>query len=93
MLDKKHLKIAGMAAFALLALAACRPEEQGRPLSFTPGTFPKAMESKPLDSATLAELRQRVLYQSGARVGVTGAGGLTAGDDVRPPAPQSTRPE
>ena len=37
MFDKRILKTLGVVSFALVVLAGCRQEEQGRPLHYEPG--------------------------------------------------------
>jgi len=78
----------GAVCLALIALASCRPEEQGRPLHYEQGVYPGKHESTPLSDADLAQLRQRALMQGGIAVGGNaGQGAETTGSDVRPPAP------
>lgn len=50
---------------AVLALGACRAEEQGRVLTNTPGVYPGRMPDKPLTEKQLSKLRLRVWNQVG----------------------------
>ncbi|MBO6947094.1 MAG: hypothetical protein JJ855_03855 [Rhodospirillales bacterium] len=86
MFDKRFLKTIGVASFALLMLAGCRPEEQGRPLHYEPGVYPGEKPSSALGEGDLAELRQRAMEQGGIPAGgALSGGGTTTGDDVRAP--------
>jgi len=90
MFDKRILKTFGAVCFALVVLAGCRPEEQGRPLNHQPGMYPGGKPASSLSEDELAQLRQRSLMQGGIPAGgaLTG-GGTTTGDDVRPPRVES----
>lgn len=85
MFTPKFIKTTGVVCFALIALAACRPEEQGRVLKFEPGVIQKQIPSAQLSEEELAELRQRSILQGGIIIGHTAGGTATAGSDVRPP--------
>ena len=90
MFDKRILKTFGVVCFALVVLAGCRPEEQGRPLNYEPGMYPGGKPASSLSEDELAQLRQRSLLQSGSPVGGAGGGGGPArGGDVRPPLIES----
>ncbi|MEX0694185.1 MAG: hypothetical protein WD075_07075 [Rhodospirillales bacterium] len=89
MLDKRIFKTFGVVCFALLALAGCRPEEQGRPLNYESGVYPGTMPSSSLSEDDLAQLRQRSLLQGGNDASVGGDVGPVQSGDVRPPAVQS----
>lgn len=85
MFTPKFIKTTGVVCFALIALAACRPEEQNRVMKFEPGVMKQEDPSAKLSDAELAELRQRSILQGGIIIGHTAAGATTAGTDVRPP--------
>lgn len=87
MTNRTFLTTATAACFAVLALASCRPEEQGRPLHYEPGVYLGKPDTTALSEEALAELRQRSLMQTGVTVdGAQGATVGTSGSDVRPPA-------
>ncbi len=91
MFNKRIFKTLGIVCFALIALAGCRPEEQGRPLNYKPGVYPGKIPSAGLSEEVLVQLRQRSLMQGGDEGGGAGAGsGPARGGDVRPPAVEST---
>lgn len=90
MFNLRILKTLGIVCFALIALAGCRPEEQGRPLSYEPGVFPGKNPSAGLSDADLVQLRQRSLMQGGDDASLGGGGGPSQGEDVRPPAVESS---
>lgn len=81
---------AGMAAVALLALASCRAEEQGRPLSYPQGVYQGKQDKEQLSEAALSQLRERAIYQGGVTTdgGQADMTGVT-GSDVRPPVASS----
>lgn len=86
MFTKRNLKITGAVCFALLALASCRPDEQGRPIHYEQGVFPGTNPSEQLSEETLAKLRQRALEQAGEPAGgIQGGGGPGTDNSVRPP--------
>lgn len=85
MLDKRIFRTLGVVCFALLALAGCRPEEQGRPLNSESGVYPGTLPTASLSEADLIALRQRSLLQGGNDATVGGGGGPTKSGDVRPP--------
>ena len=89
MFDKSTMIKTGVVCLALLALAACRPDEQGRPLHYEPGVYPGDKNSSPLTEDQLAGLRQRALEQGDipAGGGATPSVTSTTGEDVRPPVP------
>ena len=87
MFTPKFIKTTGVVCLTLIALAACRPEEQNRVLRFEPGVMKQANPSGDLTDDELAELRQRSILQGGIIVGHTAGGATTAGTDVRPPSP------
>ncbi|MBO6521434.1 MAG: hypothetical protein JJ900_10980 [Rhodospirillales bacterium] len=90
MFDKRFLKTFGVVCFALVMLAGCRPEEQGRVLNHEPGTYPVQKPTSPLGEDELAQLRQRATMQGGVPAGGSlSGGGTTTGDDVRPPRVES----
>ncbi len=87
MIHRTFFLKSGAVCLALIALASCRPEEQGRPLHYEQGVFQGKQESTPLSDADLAQLRQRALMQGGIAVGGNaGQGAETTGSDVRPPS-------
>lgn len=75
-----------LAAAALAALAACRPEEQGRPLTYEKGVYLGAADTE-LDDQTLSSLRERAIRQTGLDGGAYDPMAATVGPGVRPPAP------
>lgn len=86
MLKIRILKTTGAVCFALLALASCRPEEQGRPIEYHQGVFPGKNPSQPFSEEALANLRQRALEQAGEPAGgIQGGGGPGTDSSVRPP--------
>jgi hypothetical protein len=86
MFDKRFLKTLGVVSFALVVLAGCRPEEQGRPLHYEPGVYPGKKPASSLGQDDLAQLRQRAVEQGGIPAGGTASGGgPTRGSSVRPP--------
>ncbi len=86
MFDKRILKTLGVVSFALVVLAGCRQEEQGRPLHYEPGVYPGGKPTSSLGEGDLAQLRQRAVEQGGIPVGgVASGGGPTRGSSVRPP--------
>ena len=89
MSDKRLFRTLGVVCFALLVLAGCRPEEQGRPLNHKPGVYPGKVPSAALSEDALIALRQRSLLQGGDDANVGGGGGPVTGGDVRPPATPS----
>lgn len=89
MFTPKFIKTTGVVCFALIALAACRAEEQNRVLKFEPGVMKQANPSDDLSKDELAELRQRSILQKGIIIGHTAGGTSTAGTDVRPPSPNN----
>jgi len=90
MFDKRILKTFGVVCFAMVVLAGCRPEEQGRQLNHKPGMYPGGKPASSLSEDELAQLRQRSLLQSGSPAGGPGGGsGPARGGDVRPPLVES----
>ncbi len=86
MFDKRFLKTFGAVCFALVMLAGCRPEEQGRVINQEPGTFPGQKPASTLGEDELAQLRQRATMQGGIPAGgLASGGGPTQGENVRPP--------
>ena len=85
MFNKRILKTLGIVCFALIGLAGCRPEEQGRPLSYESGVFPGKNPSAGLSEQVLVQLRQRVTQQGGNDGAFGGGGAPSRGEDVRPP--------
>lgn len=85
MFDTKFFKVFGVACIAMLALAGCRPEEQGRLLKHEPGKFLGSNPSANLSEQALTELRQRSLLQGGTPAGAGSGGGPKRGGDVRAP--------
>jgi len=86
MITPKFIKTTGVVCFAMIALAACRAEEQNRVMKFEPGVMKQEDPSSQLSDAALSELRQRSILQGGIIIGHTSAGTATAGTDVRPPS-------
>ena len=86
MFTPKFIKTTGVVCFALIALAACRAEEQNRVMKFEPGVMKQKDPSAQLSDSELAELRQRSILQGGIIIGPTAGGTSTAGTDVRPPS-------
>ena len=87
MFTQKFFKTAGIVCFAMIGLAACRPEEAGRPLAYEPGVFIGDKHATPLTKDELADLRQRSILQGGPPIGSGAAsgGGPSTGGDVRIP--------
>lgn len=87
MFTRKFFKTAAIVCFAMIGLAACRAEEEGRPLDYDPGVFMGNKHATPLSDDELADLRQRSLLQGGQPVGGGAAtgGGPSTGGDVRVP--------
>lgn len=62
---KKVASPAGLALFAAaFMLTACNPEEQDRPLDFTPGVY-KGQEDQPVSQEAKEKFYQRTLLQGG----------------------------
>ena len=76
MLNKQFLKTIGVVYFALVVLAGCRPEEQGRPLKYNAGIYPGGAPASAISEASLAELRQRARLQGGVSAGNRGGSAL-----------------
>jgi hypothetical protein len=85
MFTPNFIRTTGVVFFSLVALTACRPEEQNRTLQFEAGVMKQEDPSIKLSDAELAELRQRSILQGGIIIGHTAAGATTSGTDVRPP--------
>ena len=85
MFTRKFFKTADVVCFAMIGLAACRPEEAGRPLDYDPGVFIGNKHATPLSNDALADLRKRAILQGGQPVGSGAAsgGGPSTGGDVR----------
>lgn len=81
---------AGMAVMALIALASCRPEEQGRPLHYEQGVYQGKPDTDTLTEDQLSHLRERALRQGGVTTdGAQGDMAGVSGSDVRPPETNS----
>ncbi len=87
MFTRQFFRTAGVVSLALIGLAACRPEEAGRPLDYDPGVFIGNKHATPLTQDELANLRQRSILQGGqpAGSGAASGGGPSTGGDVRLP--------
>lgn len=86
MFDKRFLKTLGAVGFALVVLAGCRQEEQGRPWHSEPGVYPGKQPASSLGEGDLAQLRQRAVEQGGIPAGgLASGGGPTRSGNVRPP--------
>ncbi len=86
MFTRQFFKTAAVVCFAVIGLAACRPDEAGRPLDYDPGVFPGNKHATPLSDDELAELRQRAILQGGSSVsGPSSGGGPSTGGDIRLP--------
>lgn len=86
MFDNRTFKIFTAFGFAVLLLAGCRAEEQGRSLDYEPGVYPGGKPTSALTEDALSELRQRALLQGGLPAGgASSGGGETTGANVRPP--------
>lgn len=76
----------GTLAFAMIALASCRPEEQGRPLHYEQGVYQGKPDTEKLSEKDLAHLRERALRQGGDTTNsVQGDLSGASGSDVRLP--------
>lgn len=64
--SRKHLMNLGLAALTLLALGACREEEQGRQLLYQPGTYLGGNPDRALSEEQAARLRLRLRPQAGS---------------------------
>ena len=69
----KRVLFLGMVTVVAVSLGACRAEEQSRVLSLEPGVFLGKNPDKNLSKETMASLRARTIYQSGATKPVGGA--------------------
>lgn len=80
------IRLPGILAIALLALAGCRAEEQGRVTNYEPGVY-KGKPDTALNEVQRKTLRQRTIHQGS---GITGGGGplSSAASDVRKPSGQ-----
>lgn len=84
----------GVIALAVLALGACRAEEQGRVFEFEPGVY-KGKADQKIPEEVLAAARARAAKQAGATSG--GGGGHIStgvgihGSHVRPPEPKKAK--
>ena len=87
MFNKQVFKTMGVMCFAIVVLAGCRPEEQGRPLKYNSGMYPGGAPTASMSDESLADLRQRAVLQGGISAG--GGGGVTPkrSGKVRPPEP------
>ncbi|MDP6175106.1 MAG: hypothetical protein QGF09_13150 [Rhodospirillales bacterium] len=75
----------GCAAALAVTLGACRPEEQGRILSYQKGVYLGKADS-PLTAKARSAARDRARYQGGLNVIATGRPGRVAPrSSVRPP--------
>jgi len=72
MLGRRTLLSVGTALAAAVALAACKPAEQGRILQYKKGVYLGKTEA-PLSAAVLTKLRARAAHQAGV-VDVASAG-------------------
>jgi len=79
----KVVKLTGAVALAVLALAGCRAEEQGRLLEYKPGVYLGKPDTQ-LSEAQLRTLRHRSLLQ-GSTVS-DGGGSSSTSRNVRKPS-------
>jgi hypothetical protein len=86
MFKSSFVKRAGVICMVLVAVAACRSEEQDRVLRFEQGVMKQIDPSAQLTQEELAALRLRAIKQGGAQVGGGATGGIgVTGANVRPP--------
>ncbi len=78
------MRTVAVAGLALLALAGCRPEEQGRVMHYEQGVYKGSNPDKPMSEDALAELRARATSQGGL-TGGSGGPSPSNSDNVRPP--------
>ena len=79
----KSCLLFGAICAAVLVLAGCRAEEQGRITNYQPGVYLGKLDNK-LTDGQRRQLRQRSVYQGSGIAG--GGGGSSAGSrDVRTP--------
>ncbi len=85
---RRFSKLTVLGGLAVLVLAGCRAEEQGRVTSYEPGVY-KGKPDTQLTEAQRRLLRQRSVHQ-GAGIATGGGGGAPAKSrDVRKPSGSS----
>ncbi len=86
MIKPTFMKRAGVMCLVLVAVAACRAEEQDRTLRFEQGVMKQIDPSAQLSQEQLGALRLRAMKQGGVQVGGGASGGIgVTGANVRPP--------